>query len=122
MWQLLDERFGGKNVEDAFTINLFKNALPIKNGSLKEVEQFYDIFLIQHAYYLINDPASLDMERSLLFHFAKEKLNSEFSMKFIRFTDKYNCVPNFTAMTQFMRTEFLFAQTRARIFTFISQI
>jgi hypothetical protein len=114
MWQLLDERFGGKNVEDAFTVNLFKNALPIKNGSLREVERLYDVFAIQHAYYLRNDPDSLDMERSLLFQFAKEKLNSEFSMKFIRFTDRYNCVPNFTALTHFMKTEFLFAQTRER--------
>jgi hypothetical protein len=38
MWQLLDERYGGKNVEDAFTINMFKCAPRIKNGSLKEVE------------------------------------------------------------------------------------
>jgi hypothetical protein len=52
MWQLLDKRFGGKNVEDAFTVNLFKNALPIKNGSLREVERLYDVFAIQHAYYL----------------------------------------------------------------------
>jgi hypothetical protein len=32
-------------------------------------------------------------------------------MKFIRFTDNLNCVPNFTALTHFMKTEFLFAQT-----------
>jgi hypothetical protein len=114
MWQLLDERYGGKNVEDAFTVNIFKSALPIKNGSLKEVERLYDVFAIQHTYYLRNDPDSLNMERSLLFQFAKEKLNSEFSMKFIRFTDKHNCVPNFTALTHFMKTEFLFAQTRER--------
>jgi hypothetical protein len=93
---------------------MFKNALPIKNGSLKEVERLYDVFQVQHAYYLQNDPLSLDMERSLLFQFGKEKLNTEFSMKFIRFTDKYNCIPNFTALTRFMRTEFLFAQTRER--------
>jgi hypothetical protein len=114
MWQLLDERYGGKNVEDAFTLNMFKCAPQIKNGSLKEVERLYDVFAVQHDYYLRNDPNSLDMERSLLFQFAKEKLNSEFSMKFIRFTDNLNCVPNFTALTHFMRTEFLFAQTRER--------
>jgi len=114
MWQLLDERYGGKNVEDAYTINMFKCAPRIKNGSLKEVERLYDVFAVQHDYYLRNDPNSLDMERSLLFQFAKEKLNSEFSMKFIRFTDNLNCVPNFTALTHFMRTEFLFAQTRER--------
>ncbi len=114
MWELLEERFGGKNVEDAFTTSMFKGALPIKNGSLKEVERLYDVFSVQHAYYLASNPESLEMERSLLFQFGKEKLNTEFSMKFIRFTDKYNCVPNFTALTQFMRTEFLFAQTRER--------
>jgi hypothetical protein len=114
MWQILEERYGGKDVEDRFTTSMFKNALPIKNGSLKEVKRLYDVFQVQHAYYLQNDPLSLDMERSLLFQFGKEKLNTEFSMKFIRFTDKYNCIPNFTALTQFMRTEFLFAQTRER--------
>jgi biotin operon repressor len=114
MWELLEERFGGKNIKDAFKVNMFKGALPIKIGSLKEVEQIYDIFSVQHAYYLINDPASLNMERSLLFQFGKEKLNTEFSMKFICFTDKYNCVTNFTAWTQFMKAEFLFAQTRER--------
>jgi hypothetical protein len=108
------KRYGGKNVEDSFTTSMFKKALPIKNGSLKEVERLYDVFQVQHAYYLINDPLSLDMERSLLFQFGKEKLNTEFSMKFICFTDKYNCIPNFTALTQFMRTKFLFAQTRER--------
>jgi hypothetical protein len=30
MWELLEERFGGKNVEDAFTINMFKCAPQIK--------------------------------------------------------------------------------------------
>jgi hypothetical protein len=63
MWELLEERFSSKNVEDAFTVNTFKGALPIKIGSLKEVEQIYDVFSVQHAYYLINDPASLNMER-----------------------------------------------------------
>jgi hypothetical protein len=114
MWELLEERFGGKNVEDAFTINMFKCALQIKNGSLKEVERLYDVFSVQHAYYLTNDPESLDKERSLLFQFGKEKLNTEFSMKFIRYTDKHDCVPNFTALMLFMKAKFLFAQTRER--------
>jgi hypothetical protein len=114
MWELLEERFGGKNVEDAFTINMFKCATQIKTVSLKEVERLYDVISVQHAYYLINDPASLDMERSLLFQFGKEKLNTEFSMKFIHFTDKHECVPNFTALMLFMKAEFLFAQTRER--------
>ncbi len=114
MWELLEERFGGKNVEDAFTINMFKCAPHIKNGSLKEVERLYEVISVQHAYYLINDPASLDMERSLLFQFGKEKLNTEFSMKFIRYTDKHDCVPNFTALMLFLKAEFLFTQTRER--------
>jgi hypothetical protein len=114
MWELLEERFGGKNVEDAFTINMFKCAPQIKNGSLKEVEHLYDVISVQNAYYLINDPASLDMEQSLLFQFGKEKLNTEFSMKFIRYTDKNDCLPNFTALMLFLKAEFLFAHSRER--------
>ncbi len=108
MWELLEERYGGKNVEDAFTINMFKNAPQINNGSLKEVERLYDVFSVQHTYYLTNDPESLDRERSLLFQFGKEKLNTEFSIKFIRYTDKHDCVPNFTALMLFMKTEFFY--------------
>jgi hypothetical protein len=78
------------------------------------VERLYDVFSIQHAYYLINDPASLNMEQSLMFQFGKEKLNTEFLMKFIRFTNKHDCVPNFTALMLFMKAEFLFGQTRER--------
>jgi hypothetical protein len=54
------------------------------------------------------------MEQSLLFQFGKEKLNTEFSKKFIRYTDKHDCVPNFPALMLFMKAEFLFAQTRER--------
>jgi hypothetical protein len=61
MWQLLNERFSGRNVEDTFTVGPFKDALPIKNGSLKEVERLYNFFLVQHAYYLINNLANLIM-------------------------------------------------------------
>jgi hypothetical protein len=114
MWELLEERYGGKNVEDAFTINMFKSAPQIKNGSLKEVERLYDVLSVQHKYYSANDPESLERERSMLFQYGKEKLNTEFSMKFIRFTDKHDCVPNFTALMLFMKAEFLFAQTRER--------
>ena len=46
MWQLLDNRFGGRNTEDEFTVGLFKDTLPIKNGSLTEVERIYEIFSI----------------------------------------------------------------------------
>ncbi len=120
MWELLEERFGGKNIEDAFTGNMFKNAPQIKNGSLKEVERLYDVFSVQHAYYLANDPESLEKERSLLFQFGKEKLNTEFSMKFIWYTDKHDCVPNFTALMLFMKAEFLFVQTREREYSYLS--
>jgi hypothetical protein len=123
MMELLEERFGGKNFEDAFTINMFKNAPQIKNGSLKEVERLYDVFSVQHAYYLLNDPESLEKERSLLFQFGKEKLNTEFSMKFIRYTGKYDCVPNFTALMLFMKAEFLFRANKGEgIFLFFFQI
>jgi hypothetical protein len=87
MWQLLDYRFADRNTEDEFTVGLFKDTLPIKNGSLTEVERIYEIFLIQHAYYLINDPASLTMETSPLFQCGKEKLNDECFTKFVCFTE-----------------------------------
>jgi hypothetical protein len=120
MWELLEERYGGKNVEDAFTITMFKSAPQIKNGSLKEVERLYDVFSVQHNYYSANDPESLERERSMLFQYGKEKLNTEFSMKFIRFTDKHDCIPNFTALMLFMKAEFLFAQTREREYSYSS--
>jgi hypothetical protein len=109
MWQLLDDKFGNKK-EVEFTVGLFKDTLPIKNGSLTEVERIYEIFLIQHAYYLTNDPASLTMEKSLLFRSGKEKLNDEFFIKFVCFAEKYKLVPNFTALITFMQAEILFAQ------------
>jgi hypothetical protein len=48
---------------------------------LKEVERLYDVFSVQHNYYLTNDPESLERERSMLFQYGKEKLNTEFSWK-----------------------------------------
>jgi hypothetical protein len=114
MWQLLDDRFGDRNTEDEFTVGLFKDTLPIKNGTLTEVERIYEIFLIQHAYYLTNDPASLTMETSWLFQSGKEKLNDEFFTKFVCFAEKYKLVPNFTALITFMQAEFLFAQKEER--------
>jgi hypothetical protein len=123
MWKLLDDRFGDRNTEDEFTVGLFKDTLPIKNGSLTEVERIYEIFLIQHAYYLTKDPASLTMGKSLLFRSGKEKLNEEFFIKFVYFTEKYKLVPNFTALITFMQAEFLFAQKRrTRTDVVISQI
>jgi hypothetical protein len=120
MWQLLDNRFGGRNREDEFTVGLFKDTLPNKNGSLTEVERIYQIFLIQHAYYLTNDPASLTMRPSLLFHWGKEKLNDEFFVKFVCFAEKYKLVLNFTALITFMQAEFLFAQKEEREQTSLS--
>jgi hypothetical protein len=114
LWQLLDDRFGGRNKEDEFNVGLFKDTLPNKNGSLSEVERIYEIFLIQHAYYLTKDPASLTMEKSLLFKYGKEKLNEEFFIKFVYFAEKYKLVPNFTGLITFMQAEFLFAQKEER--------
>jgi hypothetical protein len=114
MWQLLDDIFGNRNTEDEFTVGLFKDTLPIKNGSLTEVERIYEIFSIQHAYYLIKDPASLTMETSTLLQCGKEKLNDEFFTKFVCFAEKYKLVPNFTALITFMQAEFLFAQKEER--------
>jgi hypothetical protein len=110
MWQLLNDRFGDRKTEDKFTVGLFKDRLPIKNGTLTEVERIYEIFLIQHAYYLTNDPASLKMETSLLFQSGKEKLNDEFFTKFVCFAEKCKLVPNFTALITFMQAEILFTQ------------
>ena len=41
-------------------------------------------------------------------------------MKFIRYTDKHDCVPNVTALMLFMKAEFLFAQTREREYSYSS--
>jgi hypothetical protein len=114
MWQLLDDRFGDRKTEDEFTVGLFKDTLPIKNGTLTEVERIYENFSIQHAYYLINDPASLTIETSPLFQSGKEKLNDEYFTKFVCFAEQYNLVPNFTALITFMQAEFLFAQKEER--------
>jgi hypothetical protein len=120
MWNLLDDRFGDRNTEDEFTVGLFKDTLPNKNGSLTEVERIYEIFLIQHAYYLTNDPASLTMRPSLLFQWGKEKLNDEFFVKFVCFAEKYKLVLNFTALITFMQAEILFAQKEEREQTSLS--
>ncbi len=114
MWQLLEGKYGAKNKEVEFTVGLFKDTLPIKNGSLTEVERIYEIFLIQHAYFLNKDPASLTMEKSLLFQSGKEKLNDEFIVKFVCFAEKYKLVPNLTALITFMQDEILFAQKEER--------
>jgi len=95
MWQLLDNRFGGRNTEDEFTVGLFKDTLPIKNGSLTEVERIYEIFSIQHAYYLIKDPASLTMKTSLLFQSGKDKLNDEFFVRFFLLRGEMQFSPKF---------------------------
>jgi hypothetical protein len=120
MWNLLDDRFGDRNKEDEFTVGLFKDTLPIKNGSLTEVNRIYEIFLIQHAYFLTKDPASLTMEKSTLFRSGKEKLNEEFFIKFVYFAEKYKLVPNFTALITFMQAEILFAQKEEREQTSLS--
>jgi hypothetical protein len=120
MWRHLDDKFGDRNTEDEFTVGLFKDTLPIKNGSLTEVERIYEIFSIQHAYYLIKDPASLTMEKSMLFQSGKEKLNDEFFTEFVCFAEKYKLVPNFTALITFMQAEFLFAQKEERKQTSLS--
>jgi hypothetical protein len=120
MWRHLDDKFGDRNKEDEFTVGLFKDTLPIKNGSLTEVNRIYEIFLIQHAYFLTKDPASLTMEKSTLFRSGKEKLNEEFFIKFVYFAEKYKLVPNFTALITFMQAEILFAQKEEREQTSLS--
>jgi hypothetical protein len=120
MWHLLDDRFGDRNTEDEFTVGLFKDTLPNKNGTLTELERIYEIFSIQHAYYLVKDPASLTMRTSLLFQYGKEKLNDEFFVKFVCFAEKYKLVLNFTALITFMQAEFLFAQKEEREQTSLS--
>jgi hypothetical protein len=101
-------------------VGLLKDTLPIKNGSLTEVERIYEIFSIQHAYYLIKDPASLTMDTSLLFQSGIEKLNDEFFTEFVYFAEKYKLVPNFMALIRFMQAEFLFAQKEEREQTSLS--
>ena len=114
IWKLLEERYGGQNVEDAHVIVAFKFAAPLKNSSMKELERILDIISVQYEYYKRYDPASLQAERSLLFQTAKEKLSPEFSMKFVRHTTKNNFVPNFISLKRFLKAEFLVAQTTER--------
>jgi hypothetical protein len=84
------------------------------------MERIYEIFLIQHAYFLTKDPASLTMNTSLLFQSGKEKLNDELFVKFYCFAKRYNLVLNFTALITFMQAEFLFAQKEEREQTSLS--
>jgi hypothetical protein len=81
---------------------------------MKELERIYDVISVQYEYYKKHNPASLKAERSLLFQMAKEKLNPEFSMKFVRHTTRYNYIPNFIALKNFLKAEFLIAQTTER--------
>ena len=114
IWRILEERYGGLNVEDSHIVEEFKNAQPIRNTSLKEIERIYDVISVQHAYYKINDPHSLNTERSLLFQMGKAKLNPYYSDKFVRHCDKNKFVPNFTALKKFLKTEFKITQTTER--------
>jgi hypothetical protein len=116
MWKLLEERYGGQNVEDAHVIFHFKSAPPLKNASMKELERVLDVIAIQYEYYKKYDPASLQSERSLLFQTAKEKLNLDFSMKFVRHCSRHSYIPNFISLKKFLKAEFLIAQTTEREF------
>ncbi len=116
MWKLLEERYGGQNVEDAHVIVNFKFAPPLKNSSMKELERVQDVISIQSEYYRKYDPASIQSERSLLFQTAKEKLNRKFSMKFVCHCTRYNYIPNFISLKKFHKAEFLIAQTTEREF------
>ena len=114
IWKLLEERYGGQNVEDSHVINAFKSAPPLKDSSMRELERILDVISVQYEYYKKYDPASLQAERSLLFQTAKEKLNPEFSMKFVRHTTKNNFIPNLISLKKFLKAEFLVAQTTER--------
>jgi hypothetical protein len=114
MWKLLEERYGGQNVEDAHVIIAFKAAPALNDSTMKELERIYDVISVQYKYYKKHDPASLKAERSLLFQMAKEKLNPEFSMKFVRHTTRNNYIPNIIALKNFLKAEFLIAQTTER--------
>jgi hypothetical protein len=114
MWKLLQERYGGQNVEDAHVIIAFKAAPALNDSTMKELERIYDVISVQYEYYKKHNPASLKAERSLLFQMAKEKLNPEFSMKFVRHTTRNNYIPNFIALKNFLKAEFLIAQTTER--------
>ena len=114
MWKLLEEKYGGQNVEDSYIVDEFQNAPQIKNSSLKEIERVYHVIAVQHAYYKRNDPQSLSAERSLLFQMGKDKLGPNFSEKFVRHCRKHRFVPNFTALKRFLKAEFLIAQETER--------
>jgi hypothetical protein len=48
MWKLLEERYGGQNVEDAHVIVNFKSAHSLKNASMKELQRVLGVISIQY--------------------------------------------------------------------------
>ena len=110
MWEILEERYGGESVTDAYIIAEFKNAPPLKDSSFKEIERIYDIFRIQAAYYQKWDPESLLGERNFLMQHAKEKLNSNMARKFIRYTSEKGKPSSFQSLLEWIQKEFLTQQ------------
>jgi hypothetical protein len=114
MWGILDQRFGGKTVQDAYTIADFKNAAPMKNNSMRELERMFDILKLLKMYYEKNDPMSLKKPRSMLMQYAKEKINVGLAQRFVRFVDDKEKKANFNSLLEFVEKEYLIAQKTER--------
>ncbi len=114
MWKFLEERYRGQNVKDAHVIIAFMFVPPLKSLSMKELERILDVISVQDKYNKKYVPASLQSERWVLFQTAQEKLNQEFSMKFVCHTTRNNYVPNFISLKRFLKAKFVVAQTTER--------
>ena len=116
MWKLLDSRFGGSSVEDAYIVAEFKKAGVLRNGSMDELKRMYDVFNVQSSYYKKNDAASLLSETSFITQMAREKLNYHHSKEFVKFlveTEKENC---FSSILEWLKKKFHIAQITERQF------
>jgi hypothetical protein len=116
MWDLLDSRFGGAAVEDAYIVAEFKKAGVLKSNSLKELERMFDVFNIQSDYYQKSDADSLKSETSFITQMAREKLNYKHSTEFVKFIllkKKKNC---FASILEWLEQKFKVAQITERQF------
>ena len=116
MWDLLDSRFGGAAVEDAYIVAEFKKAGVLKSNSLKELERMFDVFNIQSNYYQKSDADSLKSETSFITQMAREKLNYKHSTEFVKFIllkGKKNC---FASILEWLEQKFKVAQITERQF------
>jgi hypothetical protein len=116
MWTILEERFGGEAVEDAYICDEFNKASPLRNDSYKDLERMHDIFQIQLAYYKKHDPESVKQEKSCLTKLAKDKMSKEMNKKYVKYILERSLTTNFETIAQFIKYKFEIAQKLEREF------